>query len=549
MVEPIRFFVEDILSGQIKTADMAFDDWAYDDTLNRPGTLSATVPLTSDYCTEELLDPWRTAIYAVRGTRVEWGGILAPPSLPVGARSLTVGAFGWLGYWDRRTIRGTVGQPEPGGVIVARPNADDTVVDLFGLPNRDDMWQNLAGGYGPQQGVICDPTLGNPSYRARFAIPTLGTLHPIASVTLNIVATRIAADRVLTPWVKIGSNSYSGTPTAVSGTPYAPTNCSYTWTTNPDTGIAWTVSDVEDFASSSSAGFSFDSTTTGYDAAVNQLSLTIKYEAGYSDYFTQTDQFDIFRSLVLDAQSIEKFGVGWDLGIDVTWDTLSGVLRDRVAAYRPANAKNLGEALRQLAAVENGFDFAMEYTLNPATDRIDKVIRLHYPSKGRDTGFLFEYDPGAGPDHPRRSNVLQRGFADPVNFAWAGDGWGTGNDDTRLKSSYVDETLRGVYPPYDAAPSWSTVVEQSTLDEHTDAAFARSNRPKRVPVLRVDPDMDPQWGSYDLGDTVHVRTIDGYGSTGPTPETVRTTGWKVTSDDTYDLVLADPIDTTSTEDA
>lgn len=544
MVEAARFVVEDILSGQIKTQDLPLDRWTYEDALNRPGSLSAVIPLSSDYCTEEILDPWRTAIYVARGSTIEWGGILAPPSLSVGSRELSVSCFGWLGYWDRRVIRSLAAQPEAGGVLVCRPNSDSTSAHVFGLPDRTDLWRDVIGGYSPRQGIVADPDVGVvPSYLASFDVPTISDLHPIASVTLDLTATlQTYAIQTVTPQVKIGGVTYSGDAVTL-GWVFTPTNCSYTWTTNPATGVAWTVADIEDFASGSYAGFTGSANSYGYDTVVNSMSLTVKYDAGFTDYFTQTDQFEIFRTLVVDAQSTARFGVGWDLGIDVTWDALSGVLRDRVEAYRPSQAKNLGEGLRQLAAVVNGFDFAMSYDLNTTTDRVDKSIRLYYPTKGRTTGFLFEFDPGSDPDNPRRSNVLGRGFADPIEFAWAGDGWGSGNDDTRLKSPYVDETLRGVYPPYDAAPQWNSVVEQSTLDEHTEAAFSRTNRPRRVPVLRVDPDLYPAWGDYTIGDTVQVRTIDGYGSTGPSPESWRVTGRSVTGDVEYNLLLGDPVNT------
>lgn len=363
-MEPVRFLREDIISGVV--TDIDFDNWDYGETLNRPDSLSASVPLTSDDATEEILDPWRTAIYAVRGTNVEFGGILRPPQLSLGANALSINCVGWLGYWDMRIIRKDY---TPNGV----------------------------------------------------------------------------------------------------------------------------------------------------------------------------DQFTIFKKLIDDAQDEATFGDGYDLGIDVVWDALSGVTRDRSDDYRPWKSKNLGEALRQLAAVEDGFDFAMQYTINATTDRIDKTIKLHYPRKGRDTSYLFEYD-RPRESKPAPTNIVARGFADPIDFAWVGDGWGSGNDETRLKSAYIDTTLRNVYPPYDAAPSWSSVSVSATLAEHTAAYFARTSRPKRIPVIRVDPDLYPQWGDYTLGDTVQVRINDGYGSTpGVVPERFRITGTKVASEGTHDLVLADPL--------
>lgn len=537
-MEAVRFFVEDILSGVIRTQDLPLNDFKYGEpALNRPGSLTARIPLTSSFATEEMLDPYRTAIYAVRGGRVEWGGILLPPSLGLAAENLDISCTGWSGYFDRRNIRSLEAQPEAGGVLIALPAGDDTTTNVFGNPNAEDLFQDVRGGYAPQQGIVSSPTAGvAPSYRATFDVPTISTLHPIESLTLNIVATRSGDPRTLTPWVKIGASSYSGTPTVVGGAPYQVFDCSYTWTTNPATGVAWTVADVNAFASANSAGYSTDNTTSGYDTVVNQLALTVRYSAGYSDFFTATDQFDIFRALVRDAQSVERFGVGYELGIDVVYDAPSGVLRDRVTAYQAWQAKNLGDALRQLAALEDGFDFAPVYSLNATSDRIDKAIKLYYPRKGRDTGFLFEYDRNGPP-----TNVIARGFADPVDFAWAGDGWGSGNDDTRLRSPYIDESLRNVYPPFDAAPSWSSVIEQDTLDDNTAAWFARHNRPHRVPVVRVDPDKFPRWGDYETGDVANFRIIDGYGSTGLVPQANRIIGWSIDDDTNFDLVLSDPL--------
>lgn len=360
-----QFLVEDIPSGRIKTQTLGLDDWSYDATLNRPGLLSGKVALTSPDCTEEMLDPYRTAIYPMRDGGIEEGYILLPPTLGLGDQALTVNAFGWFGYWDRRKIR------------------------------KD--------------------------------------------------------------YIPIG-----------------------------------------------------------------------------------VDQFLIVAQLISDAQDETVLGDGFDLGITVEWDALSGVLRDRTDDYLTSKTKTLGEALQQLAASEDGFDMAMRYRLNTETNRIDKALRLSYPRKGRTTNFLFEYERG------RRTNVLRRGFGDSREFAWVGDGWGSGEGDIRLRAPYVDESLRGIYPPYDAAPSWSEVSVQATLDEHTASWFAHHNRPRRTPVLHVDPNMYPRWGDWETGDVIGVRIIDGYGSTdGVVPQQNRITGWKVSSDGTHEIVLADPEDSES----
>lgn len=355
-----RFLAEDIVTGQLKTQELLLSSWSVSDTLNRPGSLTASLSMTDQDANEDVLTPYRTAIYMERDGLIEWGGILMPPSLSIGSHTLSINAVGWLGYWDRRIIRTNY---QPDGV----------------------------------------------------------------------------------------------------------------------------------------------------------------------------DQFLIFARLVADAQSETINGDGYDLGISVTYTALSGVTRSRTQDYRPFQAKNLGEMLRNLAALEDGFDYSMAYAVNATTDRIDKTIELHYPRKGRDTGFMFRFDRnGAG------GNVVARGFADQVPFAWVGDGWGSGADETRLISPYVDSSLRNVYPPFDGAPSWTSVTEQSTLDQNTEQWFRSRRRPRLTPVLRVDADRYPRWGDWDMGDTVYVNIDDGYGSTDG-PQTNRITGWTISdSGQVYDLVVADP---------
>jgi len=107
MPEQVRFLRESIMSGEL--TELMLEEYQYDLALNRPGSLTAKVPLTATDATENILDPWRSAIYAVRGTNVEWGGILLPPQLSVGSPTIDINAVGWLGYFDHRIIRTLIG--------------------------------------------------------------------------------------------------------------------------------------------------------------------------------------------------------------------------------------------------------------------------------------------------------------------------------------------------------------------------------------------------------------------------------------------------------
>lgn len=297
-----------------------------------------------------------------------------------------------------------------------------------------------------------------------------------------------------------------------------------------------------------------------------EIQLQVEGWLGYWDHrdiwrdrqFTSTDQFEIFQTLIEDAQdeaydtALGGPGTSADLNISVTWDDLSGVLRDRLEDYRDTKAANLGEALRRLAGVGEGFDYGMQYAVNLTTDRIDKTIKLWHPTRGRDTQFLFEFDggsqvetadtypetypeiyPGGYTHRPGKSNITRWGVAESAQgLAWKARGWGGGYDTDRLVSQQVTEARRGVYPPLDVAfTTFSSVSEQATLDENTAAALTRTDHPTRLPVVEIDPTKYPRWGDWELGDRVLLRIDDGWGSVGPAPQEARIVGYRMSPKD------------------
>jgi len=357
-----RFMVEDPLTGAIIAQNLPLDGVRLTESLNRPGSLSGSLPLAESHASPEILSPGRRAIYALRDGVIQWGGPLWSVKVPEGSDRVEIDCEGWLGYWDHR-----------------------------------DIWQGRR--------------------------------------------------------------------------------------------------------------------------------------------FIATEQFDIFATLIADAQDeTDSATVGHphegqtDLGISVTWDTPSGITRDRVDEYADHQAKNLGDALRELASVENGFDYSMEYTLG--VDTIGKAIRLHYPTRGRDmrgdASHRFEFEFDTSPTS--KTNVIDRGVVhDAADLAWRVRGWGEGIDADKPRAQNVDSAAGAGYLPADASPSWSTVRYVTTLRGHVAEHLNLFGRPRRVPSITVDPKADPQWGSYGLGDIVpvDVQDISPLSSyTGP----ARIVGWTVDVD-------------------
>lgn len=230
--------------------------------------------------------------------------------------------------------------------------------------------------------------------------------------------------------------------------------------------------------------------------------------------FTATDQFSIVGTLVADAQDDAALGVGADLGITVTYSALSGVLRDRLDDYRWYKGMWLGDAIRQLAGVENGFDFDMRYGF--AGDAITKTLFLAYPNIGTDysgqAGFEFSRAAGYSYTRNERSNVLRRSLTrDATKMAWRWRTWGVGQDVSRLYADSNDETKRSVYPMFDEDDTTSISVT-NTLTEHAAGESEAHSAPVRLPGFTVDTALDPQWISLWTGDTFDVAFDDGFAS-------------------------------------
>jgi len=227
----------------------------------------------------------------------------------------------------------------------------------------------------------------------------------------------------------------------------------------------------------------------------------------HSRAFVATEQFDIYSTLVADAQNPvdDLAGNPPDLGISVVWHAASGVFRTIEDQYLDHQKPNLGNALSALAVMENGFDASMEYELGAET--ITKRIRLHHPRKGTTfpegsaPHFEFEIDPSP----TSKTNVIRAGVARSArSMAWRVRGWGEGADALRLRSQVIDTAAGGGYPPLDASPDWSTASTQDNLNERTREHVAKVNHPVRLPLIEVDLNASPQWGSYGLGDTIRA---------------------------------------------
>jgi hypothetical protein len=214
--------------------------------------------------------------------------------------------------------------------------------------------------------------------------------------------------------------------------------------------------------------------------------------------YVATDQFTMARGIVDHLQS----QTGANIGI-ATGSGTCGVLRDRT--YYGYERKNLGDALAELAAVDNGFDWAIDCSWNTSVPPApQKVLTLSYPRRGRiagSTGVIFELG----------KNIVDYTFdEDGSRSARAVDAIGSGDGVDMKISTAVDTSLLDAgYPLTAETIAHKDVVVQATLDAHATAAMrARSKTPTFLSLV-IDPsDVDAGLGTWIVGDDALVRITD-----------------------------------------
>jgi len=203
--------------------------------------------------------------------------------------------------------------------------------------------------------------------------------------------------------------------------------------------------------------------------------------------YTGIDQGAIAWALINDSQTKAHGDFGITQGTITT-----GILRDRTY-----ESKNIKEAIEELAACEDGFDFCIE---------ADKVFQVFYPMRGTQLGnFVFEYG----------KNIIEvtEDLLKPINMAFV---LGAGEGENMLRTTVSDAASISLYQNRETLLSLKDVSEQDTLVERGQDFINENALPKKLIGLKVNAENDPELGSYWLGDKICVKVdcgrmqIDGY---------------------------------------
>lgn len=210
---------------------------------------------------------------------------------------------------------------------------------------------------------------------------------------------------------------------------------------------------------------------------------------------TTDDQFDIAESLIDHAQEFN----GGDLGVTVNRQpTDSG--RKRTRTYHAYERKPIAEAIEQLAAVNDGFDFELVATGNRETR--SKTLHLNYPRRGRTTTWVWKTGKNA---------TLIDYTRDGLKFANHATAIGSGEAEDTLIDSQEDPTLLASYPLLEHVGYHKSVEALPTLRDHAIAELQRFGQGEQtLTVELVSGDPDAQIGAFIPGDEVRVQIDKGY---------------------------------------
>ena len=228
-----------------------------------------------------------------------------------------------------------------------------------------------------------------------------------------------------------------------------------------------------------------------------------------SDYdVTARDQVLIAKDLI---DTVQAYGHG-DMLLDTSTLVADGTLRDR--SWADDEYKNVGEAIEELAAVNNGFDFRVRVRWG-ATGPVREVIAAD--AAGRQTDYVLELG---------RNLELLSLATDATTTVYRAITVGEELDDGTFPQQSAFNPV-SVYPRADVVEVASDVSETATLLAKSERRAIRGNAPMRIPSVAIYSDQEPELGAFVVGDIVEIVGIYGAVDFGGD---YRITGWDTSID-------------------
>lgn len=193
---------------------------------------------------------------------------------------------------------------------------------------------------------------------------------------------------------------------------------------------------------------------------------------------------------------------GGAIGVDINplAAPADGITRDVTyfGYERPEIYKSIGD----LAAADNGFDFAIEVgwtsSANNQPPRRYRRARSWYPRRGRDaddSGLVFSKGGGAG-------SILSYDWPeDGTSMVTEMSGLGAGTGEAKIVKTAIEQDLiASGWPLLEGVATYDGVTDEDQVQGLTNADLDAASGSQVQPTFEVSADTDPQFGSYSVGD-------------------------------------------------
>jgi hypothetical protein len=217
--------------------------------------------------------------------------------------------------------------------------------------------------------------------------------------------------------------------------------------------------------------------------------------------FNNTDQLVIARTLIDNAQTTPE----GDIGV-ITGSETSGILVDRV--YYDYELKTVYGAIQDLSRQDDGFDFNIKVEYDPITNVPIKTLVLGYPRTGNvDTGvgdigtpvFIFPAGNIVEYEYPEDGSIA-------ANTLYV---LGAGSNEGKLSATAQDiSKLTTGWPLLEDAANYSDITDQTVLNELAVGQVLALSEPPPIIKIVVPAFVDPQFGTYSIGDDARLIIQD-----------------------------------------
>lgn len=210
--------------------------------------------------------------------------------------------------------------------------------------------------------------------------------------------------------------------------------------------------------------------------------------------YTATDQLDIARDLInsMQAETFANIGLTQQSGT-------SGVLRDR--EYKAGEGGTFGQRLKELADVDDGFEYMIEVS-DPGTGSRTRLVRYGYPRLGVAADHVFQ-QPGNVLSWSQEINALSGATSYRARGETINTDASTPSEPLMSAEANATQHLDAGWPRIDKTLDYSTVKDVDTLDLY--ATRWATERPGALRVHQVTVRLDDtEWTPANLGDTVRV---------------------------------------------